>query len=99
MSRPWTASLLDFAQDEALQIVRLRYAEKNRMIAALHPLFDDCDLRLRIDGGVIHDLRELRFADVIRAAAGDQRPSRLQQLQGAKVDLLVPGGRLADRRL
>ena len=69
------------------------------MIAPLHPLLDDADVRSRVDRGVVDDLREVRLVDVIRTAARDQRPARIQQLQRAQVDLLVAGVRAGDRRL
>ena len=66
----------EFSQNEALEIVGLRNAEQDRMIASLHPLLDDRDVGLRIDRGVVDDLGERRLVDVIRAAARDRASRR-----------------------
>ena len=63
------------------------------MIAALHPLLDDRHVHLRVDRGLVDDLGEHRLVDVVRAAAGDERAARVEQLQRAQVDFLVAGAR------
>ena len=72
------AILGELSQDEALQVVGFRHAEQHRMIASLHPLLDDRDVRLRVDRGVVDDLGERRLVDVVRAAAGDERAARVR---------------------
>ena len=52
-----------------------------------------------VDGCLINQPGERRLAEVIRTAAGDERPSRIEQLERAEVDLLVAGRGLGDRRL
>ena len=65
------------------------------MIAPLHPLLDDRDVaRARRRAASRDDVGERRLADVVRAAAGDQDPAGLEQLQRAQVDFLVAGERL-----
>src|SRR5579859_70766 len=49
--------LRQLSQNEALQVVRLGDAEQHRVIAALHPLFDNGDVNLRVDGRFVDDLR------------------------------------------
>ena len=85
---------LQLSEDEALQVVGLRHAEQHRMIAALHPLLDHRDVRLRVDRRVVDDLGERRLVDVVRTAAGHERAARVEQLQRAQVDLLVAGSGL-----
>ena len=86
--------LRELSEDEAFQVVGLGHAEQHRMIAALHPLLDHRHVRLRVDARVVDDLGERRLVDVVRAAAGDQRAARIEQLQRAQVDLLVAGARV-----
>src|SRR5260370_14307426 len=50
-------ALRQLSKDEAFQVIRLWNNEEDPMIAPLHPLFDDRDARLRVDGLVLHDSR------------------------------------------
>ena len=67
------------------------------MVARLAALLDDRDRRPRVDRGRVEDRLEVRLVDVVRARAGDEAPARVQELQRAEVDLLVPAGRLRTR--
>src|SRR4029079_19727480 len=78
----------EFPENEALQVIGFRNAEQDGMIAALHPLLDDGDLRVAVDGGFVEDLSERRLVHVVGAAAGHKVPSRVQQTEGPQVDLL-----------
>src|SRR3954454_17310993 len=94
----WSA-LPDLPDDETLQVIGLWDAEQHRVIAALHALLDHRDVRLRVERGFVHDLRECPLADVVRTAAGYEHAARVQQLERPQVDLLVPGHRLVDGAL
>src|SRR6186713_3448039 len=69
------------------------------MVASLLALLDDRDGRARVGRRLLDDLEEQLLADVVRAAAGDERAVGIQQLDRAQVDFLVAGGGLRDRRL
>src|SRR5688500_3409126 len=72
-----------FPQNKALQVIRLGHPQHDWMIPALHPLLHDADDYLRVERRVEDHFRERRFVDVVRAAAGNQKPARLQQLERA----------------
>src|SRR5437762_5653226 len=69
------------------------------MVAALHPLFDNRDMDLGIDRRLVHQFRERRLVDVVRATAGHERAAGVEQLQRAKIDFLVARGGSGNRRL
>src|SRR5712671_3529113 len=47
---PQEARLRELSEDKAFQVVGLRYAKQDRVIAALHALLDNGDMYLRVDG-------------------------------------------------
>src|SRR5258705_3608647 len=65
--------LLHAAEDEALQVIRLRYTRQDWMIAALHSFLDDRDERMAVDGGLVDHRAEHLFVDVVRATAGNEK--------------------------
>src|SRR5262245_9166248 len=79
----------ELSQEEALQIVGFRHGEQHGMIACLGALLDQREHDSCIVRGALHDVEESRFADVKGATAGDERSPRLEDLEGAEVDLLV----------
>ena len=87
------------AQDQTLQVIGLRHAEQDRVIASLRPLLDERHVGAGVRGRLGDDVEEHGFGDVVGAAAGHQEAARFEQLERAQVDLLVAGQRLADRRL
>src|SRR5437773_5899159 len=86
-------------QHEAFEVVRLRDAEDDGVVAGLPALLDDGHRRGRVGGRRGQDLLEVGLVDMIGARAGDQAAARLEQLEGAEVDLLVPAHGLLDRVL
>ena len=89
----------ELPQDEALQVIRLRHAEHDRVIPSLHPLLHHTDVHSRVERRVEDEFPEHPFVDVIGATARDEKPAGLQQLERAQVDFLVTRERLRDRGL
>src|SRR4029453_6679112 len=97
LARSRGAWLLQPAQHEALQIIRLRHAQHDRVIAGLAALLDHGDHGGRVRRRVGQDRLEVVLVDVVRARAGDEAASRPEDPQRAPVDLLVAARRLGDR--
>jgi hypothetical protein len=93
--REW-ARLPELSKDEAFEIVGFRHAKEHRVVAALHPFFDNGHVGPRINRRVVDDFRKGRFVDVVRAAAGHENPISIEQLQRTQVDFLVTGCRFFD---
>ena len=89
----------DRQAQEAYRRAVNRLAEKDRVIAALHPLFHHCHGRAAVGGCLVEHREEQAFLDVIRTAARDEAATRVEQAQRAQVDFLVAGKRARNRRL
>ncbi len=81
------------SRDHTLQIISLRNADQDRVIARLRSLLNYLQRSVSIVCGFSDYLQEQFFRHVIRAGAGDEYAARVQQLQRAKIYFLVTARR------
>ena len=89
--------LRELPEHEALQVVRLRNAEQDRVVTGLPALLDDRHRRAGVHRRGLEHRLEAVLVHVVRAGAGDEAAAGPQQLQRAEVDLVVAAHRLLDR--
>ena len=73
--------LLELPQHEALEVVGLRHAQDDRVVAGLAALLDDRHRGPRVHGRGGEDLFEVVLVDVVRARARDQAAAGPQELR------------------
>src|SRR4029453_8641236 len=78
-SRLTVAILLHPAQDETLQVIRLRDADEHGMIPPLHPLFDDRHRSMAVDLLFVNHRSKHLLVHVVGTAAGDEIPAGSEQ--------------------
>src|SRR5580700_4296872 len=69
--------------------MRFRHGQENRMILRLRATIGDNHASAGVDSCVCKDLEKECLGDVIGTGTRDEEAARLQQLQGAKVNLLI----------
>src|SRR5215467_921860 len=75
--------------DQAFQVVGLRDAQQNRMIAGLSALFYDADGSTSIQRGGSNHINEIAFAHMEGAGAGDQDSAWAQHFESTQIEFFV----------
>src|SRR5215470_12232748 len=76
-------------KDQALKVMGLGNGQENRVITRLRAALNDGDGAPGVEGGARDGSQQVGLAHVEGTGAGEQEPSRVEDLQAAQVQFLV----------